>query len=198
MRRATNPPVRADELVAETFSRLLAGVGDAAKMGEHPAASGLAGAAHIEHPALQRLYEYWQRKKGGRRFPRRGDIDPLEIGFILGYLMLLDVLRDPLRFKVRLHGTAMVMRAGYDLTGRLLDELPISDYRSYVIARCEGLVATGEPAAIRSDRRLDRRTFSYEALWLPISENGADVSMLLCALIYDDERRSAATRVAPL
>ena len=28
------------------------------------------------------------------------------------------------------------MRAGYDLTGKLLDDLPVADYRSYVIERC--------------------------------------------------------------
>ena len=102
--------------------------------------------------------------------------------------MLLDVLREPLRFFVRLHGSNMATRAGYDLTGKLLDDLPVPEYRAYVIARCKGLVNTGAPLAVRHDRLLGGHLQRYEALWLPFSSNGADVTMLLCALIYNDAR----------
>jgi len=99
--------------------------------------------------------------------------------------MLLDVLRDPLRFRYRVHGTEMVRRAGYDLTGKFLDDLPISEYRKYVQQRCERLVRDREPLLVHFNRTLDGRTRHYEALWLPFSEDGETVNMLLCALIYD-------------
>jgi hypothetical protein len=86
--------------------------------------------------------------------------------------LLIDVLRNPLRFRMRVHGTEMARRANYDLTGKLLDELPIADYRNYVIERCTGLVETGEPALIHHDRVLDGQRRRYEALWLPLSEHG--------------------------
>jgi len=38
-------------------------------------------------------------EEGERRFPARADIDPLDFGYVLGHVMLLDVLRDPLRFR---------------------------------------------------------------------------------------------------
>jgi hypothetical protein len=145
-------------------------------------------ALDIEEPNLRRLYDYWLSRKGAHRFPARHDVDPLDFTYVLGSVMLLDVLRDPLRFRVRLHGTEMVSRAGYDLTGKLLDELPITDYRTYVIDRCRQLVTTGTPAVVRHDRIIDGRHRRYEALWLPFSGNGSDVSILLCALIYRDRR----------
>jgi hypothetical protein len=138
----------------------------------------------IEDWRLRKLYEYWLDCRRGRRFPSRRDVDPTEIRFILGHVMLVDVLTDPLRFRVRLHGTEMAARAHYELTGKFLDELPLPEYRHYVIAQCNRLVASGEPLHVRHDRILDGQRRAYEALWLPFSDNDA-VSMLGCGLVYE-------------
>jgi len=156
--------------------------------GEAPFEKHLISGDGIEEPRLRALYEYWAAKKGSRRFPMRADIDPLDFGYVLGHVLLLDVMRDPLRFRVRVHGTQMVMRVGYDLTGKYLENLPITEYRGYVRERCEKLARDGEPLVVRHNRTLDGRLRSYEALWLPFSEDGQSASMLLCALIYDWER----------
>ena len=148
-----------------------------------PAPGGLAG---FTEPRLRRLYDYWLQRKGARRFPARGDIDPLDFSYLLGNILLVDVLRNPLRFRMRVHGTEMARRAQYDLTGKLLDELPIADYRNYVLERCTRLAASGEPVLVHGERVLDGRNHRYEALWLPLSETGAEVTMLLCALVYKD------------
>ena len=139
----------------------------------------------IKDKRLARLFGYWQARKDARRFPSRGDIDPLDFPYILGSVMLVDVLRPSLRFHVRLHGTEMVARAQYDLTGKLIDDLPISEYRDYVLERCRSLIASGEPFLARHNRVVDGFQRRYEALWLPLSDDGAAVTMLLCALIYD-------------
>jgi hypothetical protein len=142
----------------------------------------------LVEPRLRRLYAYWCARRQGRRFPARRDLDPLEFGYLLGHVMLVDVLREPLRFRVRLHGTDMVLRAHYDLTGRLIDELPDSEFSAYVLARCRRLVETAEPLRVAGDRALDGRVHRYEALWLPLSDDGARVTMLMCALIYQPDR----------
>lgn len=102
--------------------------------------------------------------------------------------MLLDVMRDPLRFRLRLHGTEMARRANYDLTGKFLDDLPVAEYRDYVIDRCKYLVLDSEPLLVHHKRILDNKFRQYEALWLPFSEDDRSVSMLLCALIYDIDK----------
>jgi hypothetical protein len=141
-------------------------------------------AGEIAEPRLQKLYAYWNAVRGTRRLPARRDIDPLEFGYVLGHVILIDVLRDPLRFRVRLHGSEIAMRSSLDLTGRLLDDLPGKDFRSYVIERCRGLVERAEPLRVEQDRPLDGRLHRYEALWLPLSDDGVTVSMLMCGLIY--------------
>jgi hypothetical protein len=140
--------------------------------------------AEIRAARLLRFYLYWVERKGARRFPSRADIDPLDFDYLLGNIMLIDVVGDPLRFRVRLHGSNMVMRAGYDLTGKFLDDLPIPEYRRYVIERCKGVVKTGAPLVVQHDRVLGGRPQRYEALWLPFSSDGTRITMLSCALIY--------------
>jgi hypothetical protein len=138
----------------------------------------------ITEPRLQRLYSYWLERKGSRCLPARRDIDPIDFAYLLGHIMLVEVLRDPLRFRVRVHGTEMARRAHYELTGKFLDELPISEYRTYVIERCRNLAETGEPTVVHHDRELDGRNHRYEAVWLPLSDDGTTVTQLICALIY--------------
>ena len=142
----------------------------------------------IRDERLLRLYLYWMERKGARRLPSRGDVDPLDFPYLLGNIMLLDVQGHPPRFRVRLHGSNMVMRAGYDLTGKFLDDLPIPEYRKYVVERCRGLVKTGEPLVVQHDRVLGGQPQRYEALWLPFSSDGTQVTMLLCALVYMGDR----------
>jgi hypothetical protein len=137
-------------------------------------------------PRLRRFYDYWAGKRGERRFPARCDIDPLEFPYVLGNLLLVDVLRDPQRFRVRLHGTNLVTRMNYDMTGKLLDEVPRPEYRTYVLDRCRGLVASGEPLALVYDLVLDGWISRYEALWLPLSDDGINVTLLICAMMYGE------------
>jgi hypothetical protein len=142
----------------------------------------------IRDSRLLQLYWYWQERKGTRRHPSRRDIDPLDIRYVLGHVMMIDVLDSVPRFRIRLHGTEMVRRARYDLTGKFLEDLPNPEYRDYVLMRCDILVQSGEPAIVHHDRILDGEIRQYEALWLPFSEDDQQVTMLLCALIYDQQR----------
>ena len=47
-----------------------------------------------------------------------------------------------------------------------------------VIARCEALVAGGEPLIVCGDRTLVGQLRRYKALWLPFSANSSGVAML--------------------
>ena len=151
----------------------------------HSVAGGTLGGGKIEEPRLQQLYEYWLQRKGVRRFPSRREIDPLDISYILGHVMLVDVLGEPHRFRMRLHGTGMIIQVRYDLTGGFLDEPPMTEYRSHIIDQCTSLVDSGEPAVTHDRITLENnQSRRHEALWLPYSENGQSVTMVLCAMLY--------------
>jgi hypothetical protein len=77
----------------------------------------------IRSQRVHRLHEYWRSKAGADgAVPRRRDIDPIDLPDLLPNLMLLDVERDPLRFRYRLVGTRVVDFSYHDFTGTYLDE----------------------------------------------------------------------------
>src|SRR3546814_4653792 len=45
----------------------------------------------IEDSRLQRLAAYWDSCRAGRAMPARADIDPLDMGYLLGNLALVEV-----------------------------------------------------------------------------------------------------------
>jgi hypothetical protein len=140
----------------------------------------------IQNPLLKRLYAYWETCRGSRPMPGRADIDPIEMQFILGNLFLVDVLREPLRFRMRLHGTELARRAGQDLTGKILDTLPQTDFRRHTQRAFTAVVESATPRWTLQNRVIENRTFHYESLILPLSKDGVAVEMLLIGMVYLD------------
>jgi hypothetical protein len=144
----------------------------------------------IAHPNLRRLYEYWVEKRGERDMPARANIDPLDITYIVGNVIMVDVIEgDPLRFRIRLHGTNLAQRVGYELTGKMLDELPINDFRALAQQSFTWVANKRQPLHSRRDRIIDGRFAKYETVIMPLSDDGERVNRLLVGLIYDDEKR---------
>jgi hypothetical protein len=141
--------------------------------------------ASIEHPDLRTLYDYWAERRCGRRWPTRGDINPLDLKFALGNLSLIDVARDPLRFTFRLTGTLFSQRLGMDLTGKTVDDIPDPAYRDEVNAAYKKVVDSGEPSVVLGERLIDGQPRRFETLRLPLSEDGKSVTMIvICALYF--------------
>ncbi|HEX3885674.1 MAG TPA: PAS domain-containing protein [Stellaceae bacterium] len=144
----------------------------------------------IANAKLKRLYEYWATKRGDRRFPARADIDPVDMAFALGNVILAEVLPEtPPRFRIRLHGTTLTRRVGYDLTGKMLDEMPVPEFRDLSTRSFTKVAQTGEPLHVLADRLVDARMQRYEAILMPLSSDGQRVDMLLVGLSYDGDLR---------
>jgi hypothetical protein len=144
----------------------------------------------IVHPKLQQLYQYWVEKRGERLMPARADLDPIDIRFAIGDVILADVLDEtPPRFRIRLHGTNLSERTNFDLTGKMLDEMPAPEFRDLSHRSFTKVVSTREPLHALSERPLDGRTQRYEAIILPLSGDGERVDRLLIGMIYDPLRR---------
>jgi hypothetical protein len=139
----------------------------------------------IEHASLRQLYAYWKEKRRGRRFPARADFDPLELRFVLGNLSLIDVLYDPLRFRLRLHGTMSVSRLGYDMTGRFADEIPDPEFRQVALQTYNTLIERAQPMRDVRETVLDFKSHRYEIIWLPLSDDGVRINMLMaCVAVF--------------
>lgn len=142
----------------------------------------------IKTPCLRRLYAYWDGRRQGREFPARSDLDPLDFRYALGHVILLDVLADPRRFRFRLHGSELAARSGYDMTGKLIEELPNPTNRALLVERCRTVMETRQPMALIDERFVGPRRFGYEAVWLPLAKDGVQIDMLMAGVVYRDSR----------
>lgn len=75
---------------------------------------------------LRFLCRYWDSLKHGAPVPHYRAIDPLNMGPILGYVLLVDPVDGDRDFRYRLFGTAVAAVSELDLTGRLASELVAS------------------------------------------------------------------------
>ncbi len=135
---------------------------------------------------LQRFYADWDKSRKGRRFPAYGDLDPADLNHIVGHLTAIEVRYNPLSFRFRLHGAELVRHGGYDMTGKEITELPGEENRRAFLERLHYLVESRQPQLVRSRRLLDGRMIRYDALWVPLSDDGDTINMLLRALVYRD------------
>ncbi|WP_119301275.1 PAS domain-containing protein [Dongia deserti] len=143
--------------------------------------------AGITSPRIHRLYAYWQHQCERRDGtpPKRGDIAPDQIRGVLPNIMIVDVERDPLRFRYRLVGTRVVEYNGLEFTGRYLGEIGwpeeqdlIDSYAAVVEGRRP---VFGAFAWELTTGRMGRCEFAR----LPLSEDGELVSQILAMEDYD-------------
>jgi hypothetical protein len=140
------------------------------------------------HPPLQQLLDYWQAKRGARSFPSRHDLDPLEMPFAIGNLLLLDVVPgDPLRFRYRLWGSNVAQQLGRDMTGHFVDEWEPKEFAEQLHRDYSGVVQRRQPERRVFDEVIGDRLFTHERLLLPLGE--ADQVTMILAGIYHARQR---------
>jgi hypothetical protein len=142
-------------------------------------------ASAIRSDALRQLVAHWQHLCRGRRMPMRADFDPLDVRFALGYISLIEVRRDPLRFYFRLDGTKQVELFGIDCTHRYLDESMPPDHAKMATASYREVVECGEPRHHRRKIPLHEHLIDYEILILPFSQDGERVDLLMTGIVPD-------------
>ena len=138
----------------------------------------------IEDGRLRRLLDYWESKRLGARLPARRHLDPLDFHYLLGWVALIDVSHQPLRFRYRLMGVLLVERFGFDMTGKALDEFPQPEFRGFLEAGWRAVVERRAPTHIFHNDVVDRHRRDFETLRLPLAGDGETVDMLLLASVH--------------
>ncbi len=154
----------------------------------------------IPDETLRRMFEYWQSRGGSGRMPSRADIDPLEFGWALGIVCLLDVERNPLRFRYRVDGSIIADRHGEDLTGRTTDEVRPQFYAAMLREHFSEVVESQRPSLFRIAIRYEGRAKTYLRLALPLSTDGTNVDKILTVserVAVTPEARSGVKRDDP-
>jgi hypothetical protein len=134
------------------------------------------------HPDLLRLLDYWRARRGGRSFPRRADLDPLDFSFMLERIALTEVHDGERRYRLRVVGSWWAQLTGKELTGAWLDDLPGVNLQKLTSDAYEAVIAARAPLCARRDAWIDDKRLSYEILLLPLSEDGQRISMIMTGI----------------
>jgi hypothetical protein len=148
----------------------------------------VAGAARDDawHPTIMALYHYWLSIHPAAGLPGRQHVDPCAMAPLLPHVFMVDVARVPLRFKYRLVGTEYVRLIGRELTGHYLDEVHPGFHglvrRQYAEAAEHGRPAYRKGPVLYANP--DRQYLGMERIIVPLAHDGADVDILLGAVVY--------------
>lgn len=136
----------------------------------------------VNSDRLSRLYQFWKQIRGSRRLPSRSDFEPEQLGFILGQVIIVDVLRDPANFRYRLIGTRLEEAGRRGDQGKTLDQIEPAAYRRMVGQTYRAVVETGQPLCHQISYAHHQNMVSFEQIILPFSHGGDRVEVLLEAL----------------
>lgn len=143
-------------------------------------------ARKVDAADLMRLFDYWRTRHRGDLLPARRDIDPMDLAFILGDLVLVDVLSDPRRFRYRLVGANVARRSSQDNTGVMVHEHPDAEFRPTALRFYAGIATAVRPDGERRKMLTSEGLRKYEILGLPLAADGRTVDMILVGLHYDE------------
>lgn len=139
----------------------------------------------IRSPMLQRLQRDWESRCRGRRMPARADFDPVDLKYVLGHLSLVDVRRNPLSFRFRIHASNVAARVGFDLTGKEVDAIADMHYRKLVRDHYTAVVEQRRPVFKFRDRVMtDNVCLHCEVLALPLGNDGETVDRIMSAFVW--------------
>ncbi len=126
----------------------------------------------MKHPSTRAVYEYWNRRRGSRPAPERGDIDPTDIRYALGdtFMLSADFVGE-LRF--RLAGTRVCALFCREIKGEAFAGI-WSQQSCAAIAELMTLVEEENAAAVAglAGRTEEGGEAELEMLILPLAYSG--------------------------
>jgi hypothetical protein len=135
----------------------------------------------IQHKELAALHRFWLALSKDGRLPARHDFLAEDLAPWIGHISLLEVERDPLRFRFIVHGGHFTLLAGKSLTGRYLEEGLTPRHRDQVLASYRETVETRQAIYCHHiDHSLPWR--ELDRLLLPLADDGVTVDRVMVGL----------------
>jgi hypothetical protein len=139
----------------------------------------------FDRPELRVLLGIWDARRQGRQMPARADFDPCDLKAHLGHLFLVDVERNPIRFRYRLVGTHITNVVNRDVTGRYFEDIYIGRLLETMIEVHSWVANERAPLRIFSRTgHAPNMVYVYDGLLLPLSTDGETMNMVLGALLF--------------
>jgi hypothetical protein len=129
---------------------------------------------------LAEIVAYWDCMRGDRAMPTLADLNPLDLVQHLGWIVLTDVSRAPMRFRYRLVGSEITRRLGRDSTGEYLDELYRAEQYEGLTTSMRWVVTHRRP--MRAAGRLwvsPHEWLAFETVDVPLAADGMHINVIL-------------------
>lgn len=112
--------------------------------------------------------------------PARRDFDPLLMRALLPYIYMVDVIDLGRRYRWRLIGTEITAMARRNSTGRYFDEIHDAAAYAEATASFAAVVSACRPQrSVGALSYLDRGFVTYEAMKVPLADDGRRIDMIL-------------------
>lgn len=126
---------------------------------------------------------YWEKIRGDRSMPTRASLDPIDIPPLLPFVMLVDVLRNPLDFRFRLIGTEVSLIISGNYRGVRFSDLPHMAPGNKVWSEYEEVVTTRKPLFSAVDYvGSNRYVRGIQHCLMPFSADGETVDLIFVAV----------------
>lgn len=138
-------------------------------------------------PDLIRVRAHWESlKRGEAGMPFWDDFKTSSLPDLSDRLMLVDVIEQPLRFRLNFLGSQLTKRYGGAVAGKFVDELELRNPIEYLLSQCSATVESRAPTYYQRDAGAPQRgsgSVSYARILLPMWGDGR-IGMLLGALAW--------------
>jgi hypothetical protein len=145
------------------------------------------------NPKLAEFFDYWLSIKPAEGLPGRQHFDPLHIPFLMSRVWMLDVLRDPLRYRYRLAGTKEVETLQREVTGQMFTDVhPHLTEDSQAFGRFNETALSGA-ATYRKGPVVaihNKEHQTVENCIVPLARDGSTVDIIVaCSVLYGFDGR---------
>jgi hypothetical protein len=140
----------------------------------------------LSEPLLARLHGEWLGAAQDG-LPGLAFIDPLRLRYLLGSLLVMDVVRNQYgqrRYRYRLIGTEIVSRRGKDRTGSWLHQHEETLFAEQAVIACDAAIEQRQPIYATLQRRLHKHYYPVTYLLLPVVDEVGVVERILTAQLY--------------
>ena len=130
--------------------------------------------------AHQEMFAYWASLRRGASLPARVDLHPAHMKRLLPTVSLIDVIREPRDYRLRLAGTGLYGVYGREITGRMIGDVYNPAAFEYWRKELDNVVDDRRPGVgVHSLAWRGAPHMSILWLRLPLASNGKDVDMIL-------------------
>lgn len=133
--------------------------------------------ADLADPLLARLLADWLAAGVDGGPPGLSFINPVALQYLLGFLVILDVIEG--RFRYRLVGSEIVAKRGADLTGRWMEEHVDPTVGQAAGGSCALATRTRRPVLQHFRYEVDGRPHGIETLFLPVAAASGEIARIL-------------------